>query len=347
MNRKIQLSTENKLFIFIWCFVFFSPVLLSTGGGKFDFNRILYEWIRVIPFLIIFLINNLFAFKLFVQKKNFKYLLIISVLIILVSIPAAFNELIIDLLKLQLKNSVKSPRDFLFYLNQIFYNIIFCVLTVGVNNSIKLAAISVNDKKRLESLENENLKIQLAHLQQQVSPHFFMNTLNNIHSLVDINTEEAKEAIVKLSVLMRYMLYEASKEKIQLHKEIEFVRSFISLYQIRISDKVDIHTTITDENFNAQIPPMLLISFIENAFKFGISYQTKSYVHTEIYINQNSLNLKVRNSKHKSFQTANNAYSGFGLDNIRKRLNLLYDNNYKLIIIDNDNEYEINLNIPI
>ncbi len=341
-------TTENLLYSVLWIFVFISPVLLSTGDNKLDTNRILQEWIKIFPFFVIFLANNIFIFSYFVEKKSLKYLFIISITIIIISIPASFNHLIYNLLNISSpKQPDNSPLDFHYFLNKIFYNIIFGILTVGVNNAIKIAANWEKDKRKLEHLENENLKIQLTHLQQQVSPHFFMNTLNNIHSLVDINAEEAKEAIIKLSVLMRYLLYEASKEKIQLHKEIEFIRSYISLYQIRVSDKVDIKTTITEELFNIQIPPMLFISFIENAFKYGISYQLKSYVYIDILISRNSLNMKIRNSKHNSYNKTESEYSGFGLDNIKRRLNLLYAENYKLVIIDKDNEFEVNLTIPL
>jgi sensor histidine kinase YesM len=341
-------TRENLLFLFLWIFVFVSPIILSTGDNKLDTTRIIHEWIRILPFFVLFCLNNFLIFKYFIQKKSLKYLIFIALVIFITAIPSTYIHLIFNLLYIPQPKLPHNPEtDFYYLLNKYFYNIIFGILTVGVNNAIKIAANWEKDKRKLEHLENENLKIQLTHLQQQVSPHFFMNTLNNIHSLVDIDTEQAKEAIIKLSVLMRYLLYEASKEKIQLHKEIEFIRSYISLYQIRFSDKVDIKTTITEENFNIQIPPMLFVSFIENAFKYGISYQTKSFVYIDILITQNSIRMKIMNSKHKTNNKTESEYSGFGLDNIKRRLNLLYADNYKLVIIDKDNEFEVNLIIPL
>jgi len=174
-----------------------------------------------------------------------------------------------------------------------------------------------------------------------------MNTLNNIHTLVEINGEKAQDAIERLSTLMRYLLYDSAQNTVELKKEIEFIKSFIALMQLRHSDEVGVTVILPEQIPDAQIPPMLFISLIENAFKHGVSYPLKSYIHFELRINETSLNCNIKNSKHKVTTNYMGEYSGIGLDNIKKSLELLYADDFRLDILDKENEFEVNLTIPI
>ena len=174
-----------------------------------------------------------------------------------------------------------------------------------------------------------------------------MNTLNNIHALVDINTETAKDAIIRLSTLMRYLLYDTAQGQTSLKKEIEFIESYITLMQLRFSDKVQIYVEVPHNIPDIQIPPMLFISFLENAFKHGVSYQTKSFVDFKLKVIDNQIDCNIKNSKQKIRENFDKSYSGIGLTNIRKSLELLYTKDYLLNIIENDKEFEVKLTIPI
>jgi len=174
-----------------------------------------------------------------------------------------------------------------------------------------------------------------------------MNTLNNIHSLIEMDTAKAQDAVERLSTLMRYLLYDSAQNTIELKKEIEFIHSFISLMQLRHSDEVEVTTVIPDQVTDAKIPPMLFISLIENAFKHGVSYPLKSYIHFELQFDKTSLTCIVKNSKHKIAANSQSEYSGIGLGNIKESLKLLYENDYHLDILDKENEFEVNLRIPL
>ena len=126
-------------------------------------------------------------------------------------------------------------------------------------------------------LEKENLNQQLEYLKYQINPHFFMNTLNNIHALVDIDPEKAKTTIVELSKMMRYLLYEGNNSLIPLHREVEFLRNYITLMKLRYTDKVKIDTDIPVSLPDRRLPPLLLITFVENAFKHGELSGTEFY----------------------------------------------------------------------
>jgi LytS/YehU family sensor histidine kinase len=174
-----------------------------------------------------------------------------------------------------------------------------------------------------------------------------MNTLNNIHTLVEMDSEKAQDAIERLSTLMRYLLYDSAQNTIELKKEIEFIHSFISLMQLRHSDELEIKILIPDLVPDIKIPPMLFISLLENAFKHGVSYPVKSYVYLEMQIHKNTLSCNIKNSKHKTATNQYDEYSGIGLENIKKSLKLLYEQDFSLNISDKEHEFEVNLIIPV
>jgi LytS/YehU family sensor histidine kinase len=221
--------------------------------------------------------------------------------------------------------------------------IIVLILMCGMNLGIKLYFRTRNDQKKLMALEKENLEQQLEYLRYQINPHFFMNTLNNIHALVDIDPEKAKDTILELSKMMRFVLYEGNKEGVPLSKEFEFIRTYIHLMRLRYTDKVKITIDMPKILVNKQIPPLMLITFIENAFKHGISYQHESFIDIKVEISDKLL-FSCRNSK---AEKANEEKGGVGLANVKKRLNLLYDNNYTLNIKDETDVYSVELTIPL
>lgn len=226
-------------------------------------------------------------------------------------------------------------------------NWVVSVLIVAAGTTLKMMSQWLIEEGRRKDVESLQLKTELAFLRHQVSPHFFMNTLNNIHALIDINTEIAKDAVIRLSTLMRYLIYDTAKGYTSLNKEVEFIESYITLMKLRFSDKVQISVDMPKNMPDIQIPPMLFISFIENAFKHGVSYQSDSFVHFKLEIMVNYIKCSIRNSKHQTKEKPNKKYSGIGLTNIKKSLELLYNKDYTLTINDLDKEFEVILIIPV
>ena len=247
--------------------------------------------------------------------------------------------------------------------------IVIVILMCGMNLGVKLYFKSRNDQKKLRQLEKENLQQQLEYLKYQINPHFFMNTLNNIHALVDIDPEKAKDTILELSKMMRFVLYEGDKEGVPLSREFEFIRHYIQLTKLRYTDKVKISVNLPTEAPDKTVPPLMLISFIENAFKHGISYQHESFIDIKVSISNDRLHFTCRNSKADKAAIEreqsdacidsaereqarpevkpNEEKGGVGLQNVKQRLNLLYDNNYTLKIQDESDVYSVDLTIPL
>ncbi len=217
-------------------------------------------------------------------------------------------------------------------------------LMLGMNLAIKLYCKSDADEKEMKDLEQKNLEQQLEYLKYQINPHFFMNTLNNIHALVDIDPERAKTTIEELSKMMRYVLYEGAKAYIPIQREVNFIGNYITLMRIRYTDKVRINTCFPKDMPDKCIPPLLFITFIENAFKHGVSYQRESFIDINMQILDEKLSFLCRNSK---IPADKDEHGGVGLTNTRKRLDLIYGDSYKFDIKDNDDIYEVRLVIPL
>jgi len=222
---------------------------------------------------------------------------------------------------------------------------IFSILLVGFDTGLRMAVRLTKSEQEKTILEKENMETQLTMLRNQVSPHFFMNTLNNIHSLIDINTSEAKEAIKRLSSLMRYLLYETESGKTSLKDELDFVKSYIDLMKLRFTENVQITLNLPERIPDKQVSPFLFTALIENAFKHGISYKMKSYIVVDIAVDDSRLLLMVKNSI--SGEEKQDPPSGIGIENTRKRLDLLFGDNYHLDILNDGTEFNVNLSLPI
>jgi hypothetical protein len=222
--------------------------------------------------------------------------------------------------------------------------IVVLILMFGANIGIKGYFRGRDDRKRLAMLEHENLEQQLEYLRYQINPHFFMNTLNNIHALVDIDPEQAKDTILELSKMMRFVLYEGNKQGVPLARELDFIRHYVTLMELRYTEKVKITLNLPQEVPDCQIPPLILITFIENAFKHGISYQRDSFIEINVTVEGDTLRFQCRNSK---ADRPNEEKGGVGLANVRKRLDLLFDRNYTLSIQDTSDIYAVELTLPL
>jgi hypothetical protein len=348
---------EALVYALVWLLVFSAPYFFESGAVEKDWNKIFIQTMHLIGFLLVFLINAYILIPKFLFNKKYKHYFIYISLIISIGVasnlivrfeqePPQHTQPIFG----KSQNNPAPPNSFeprkpplMVFVD----NLIIFILILGAGTTTKLVSKWLDEEKLRKDIEKEQLKTNLALLRHQVSPHFFMNTLNNIHALIDINSEDAKDAIIRLSTLMRYLLYDSAQSHINLKKEIEFINSFISLMKLRFSDKVEITIIFPEQIPDIQIPPMLFISFLENAFKHGISYQSKSFIYFELKLQENSLNCIVKNSKHNNVKPQFDEYAGIGLENIKKSLTLLYDEDYNLEISDKENEFEVNLTIKL
>ncbi|MHA7944006.1 sensor histidine kinase [Formosa sp. 3Alg 14/1] len=369
MNKTILNTQRSRFFestfIFLfWILLFVLPLFYQwINSHTIRWNVIFNVWIDYLPLLLIFCINR-FILTPILLFRNKKILYVTSVIVVIAltvmgsmllrsNIPSQNRSQIQKHVGLQFPNSNKvgKPQGGLErqagagtyppYVNLILLSI----LLVGFDTGMKLSVKWAETQQQKAEVEKENIKNELAFLRNQVSPHFLMNTLNNIHALVDFDTKEAKSSIAKLSVLMRHLLYESNDKPIALSKEIKFIESYAELMKLRFHEDVKIELNLPENPPNISIPTLLFTNILENAFKYGISYEQKSFVHIALSIHDSILEFTIRNSVHDKFKTSES--SGIGIQNTEKRLKLLYNNNYTFTYSEIENVYNSTIKIPI
>ena len=218
-----------------------------------------------------------------------------------------------------------------------------------MNVAVRLVFHSIKEKMLTHEADNKLMRYKMEFLQFQISPHFLMNTLNNIHVLVDTDEEKAKEAIVSLSRLLRHMLYESTPDSTpSFTRQMEVFRSYCNLNLLRHGDNVRLNITVPNDMPNIQLPPLIIIVFIENAFKHGIVYGEDTLINMNFWVEPGWFHFSITNSifpdKPKSVKEG-----GLGIKNVTERLNLLYGENYKLTMGENEKrtEYCVHLELPI
>lgn len=195
--------------------------------------------------------------------------------------------------------------------------VVILLLMMGMNIGIKLYFKQRGDRKRLEQRRKRIWNSKMEYLKYQINPHFLMNTLNNIHALVDIDPEKSKQTILELSKMMRFVLYEGNKQVVPLDREIAFLQNYIQLMKLRYTDKVKITVDVPKSLPNKEVPPLMFITFVENAFKHGVSYRQASFIDIAISIGEDKLVFDCRNSR---IPKEDDKHGGVGLANVKKRL---------------------------
>lgn len=341
MIERIKQLTLNELtvFITIWIVLLILPFL---GNEQEAFRQMTIFYVAVRANLIVLsIINNYWLLpKLIREGKYGFYIFSIVVAIALFSL----NE------ELLLEQLMDEGAKYAGWSIQGFYFAMFrSAFIVLVFSCYKFLWDYQNKISRIKTLEKENVESELKFLKSQINPHVLFNNLNNIYSLALDQSEQVPKMILKLSQLMRYMLYDSNEQHVPLEKEIEYLRDFIALQKLRLEDSALITLHIEGNPAHKKIPPLLLITFVENSFKHSMKTTDK---HVEIIIR-----LEIKGNK-LHFHTAN-TYSatdddhtggkrgGIGLKNVTKRLDLIYDDNYQLKFYPNTEYYHVTLEIEL
>ena len=387
MKIKYRKMPEYVIYLFLWLLFLIIPLIINNYSVRGDFIKICYDWLRMLPFIIVFIINSFLLLpNLLFKGSTALYVAVLITLTIIVTStfqiigpglykndPKLIEKRILqdpqwgreemkpgdpphlsgnatgspELFKSPLedinskKRGLPVPNQSLFqFINTFFISL----LIAGFNTGIAVTNRFFAEDQARKELEKEHMESELAFLQNQVSPHFFMNTLNNIHSLIEADQKLAQNAVLKLSEMMRYLLYESGRGKTTLAREIEFLRSYVNLMQLRVDDSVIVNFELPEKFNNVNLPPLLFISFIENAFKHGVSYREPSALTFKMIQNTDSIEFIAVNtiSAYSNGDSLVN-HGGFGLENIKKRLDLLYGDKHQLIINKTDHEFNVKL----
>lgn len=339
-NKNITILSH----LLIWLVLFSMPYLLSYGQEQ-DLNRIIsHFWIPLVFYVVVFYLNYFILIDRFLFTKKMVQFIIINLVLISVFLflkesieTTFFNELV----KQRPSNSDASkPRIKMF----IYIQTLLFLAPLLFSITIKTTQRWVKTEAERKEAANIKLKSELQHLHYQLQPHFFFNSLNNIYALVDISPEQAKTSIHGLSKLMRYMLYDTNEETVLLSKEIDFMKKYIDLMKLRVSDKTKVTYNFPSEETGIKIAPLLFISLIENAFKHGVSASNESKINIKMTLDKKIVLFTIENDNLPK-KTDDKSGSGIGLPNIEKRIELLYPNQSSFKTIVKENRYIAQLKI--
>ena len=271
---KKQTVGENLLYVMVWSAIILVPVLNSLMMSELhvSMENVLIAWRKIAPYLVIFIVHNaVIAPRLMLRHRYLQYLCCDLALVIGVFwLLDLYEQELITAVPVADPTQEPGPHKASFTDLEMYWNVILGFFMTGANAGIKLMYQSIRDEQEMAELKRQNLQAEMDYLKYQINPHFFMNTLNNIHALIDIDTEYAKNAVIELSKMMRYVLYDSGREIISLNNDIRFLKNYIELMRIRYTDAVDIRV-VHPQGLSEQvsIPPLLLIVFVENACMHG------------------------------------------------------------------------------
>jgi len=349
-----QLKNKDSLHPLIhiigWTIFFSFPLFFGDkDGGFFTIQENLKHYVVPLTFLILFYINYIWLVnKLLFNNKQKQFILVNAFLVIIfgIALHLWLEYLSTTFIGKEARPPFPKEGASFFTITHILRNIFSLALTVALCASIKMTFRWNKTEKERQELEKSKSEAELKNLKNQLNPHFLLNTLNNIYALIAFSPEKAQQAVHDLSKLLRYVLYENNQPFVPLVKEIDFIKNYIELMRIRLSDSVKLETNIqVNEQSETMVAPMLFITMIENAFKHGVSYSHPSYIHISIYEKPGEeIVCKIDNSYFPKTDQDKSG-SGIGLEQLRKRLGLLYPGLYKWDIEMNKEAYMSSLTI--
>lgn len=307
--------------------IILSPAYSFLVGENLKHFSLFYFSITNISIILFYLINIIWLIPNFLLKRKYlQYSLIFISFMALFfiiheyfrDIPPAFDD------RTFVRGVGKKPSHFMLFSPSLFR----LLMIMGLGTSIELILQFEQEKKKYEELEKQRMIKELNFLKNQLNPHFLFNALNNIYSLARKKSEDTTPAILLLSDMLRYVLYESGKDKVTLGQEVTFIKNYVNLEKLKFSSenapKISHSFQLINEDY--PIEPLLFVTLIENAFKHGISYLSPSFVMISIVENEKEILLSVLNSvsRQKDGLYINNNPEGVGVNNLRKRMELLY-----------------------
>jgi len=351
-----KITVQIVINIAAWACCLMLPLVFYPRPREHEFNLFTDHYFSTFFFvnigiIIAFYYLNTFVLipKLLDRQKFLSYgLLVLALLIFYGFVPRIYHGLFGSL---QAPSAIprpvpRPPRNRTLPLLSPGNIAIFLMVFI-FSTGIKVIQKWLRSEQRTREIANEKLKTELSFLKAQINPHFLFNTLNNIYALASDQSDQTAAAVMKLSNIMRYVLTEARNDLVPLEREILFTSHYIELQKIRLTDRTRIEYTINGDPLGRQIAPLLLLPFVENAFKYGISTREYSPISIRLEIKEGSVDFFVSNRKHYNTGLKMTENTGIGISNTRRRLDLLYPDNYDLQIQDRNNEFFVHLKIPV
>ncbi len=341
MNNPPHKTTRIALHLIFWFCAWFFFFFYYQRYSEVNSYTLLASLINLIVAIATVYTFNYFLIPKILLKNKWKKFIAIAIVAIVLFF---YIELLLTLfLVVKLLYDGHSLFPEMLDVVMLFFNMFFIVF---IAIAIKFYKRWSETEYRKQRIQKEKVEVELQMLRSQVNPHFLFNTLNSIYVLAMKNSDQTANTVMKLSDLLDYILYKIDTPRIPVSTEIQIIENYIELERIRFTNRVDLSLSTDLESKDIQIPPMLIIPFIENAFKHGVAKSLeKSWIEVSIRECGQLMNIEVSNSKGQ--KPAKSQTGGIGLENVKKRLDILFHDKYKLDITEKINSYEVFLSIPI
>lgn len=335
-NNQVGRIVEFIVHVLTWGYVFLSPLLFRRTSDGVDWCNYLKLSFLPLSICITFYINYFILIPLYLLREGrAKWFFIVNLLII-VAMQFLFEFVILPHLDFSAKVPVRSgslgisPKPHLVHKSlYILRGFLTFAFAIGISVALRLSLKWRTSERARAEAEAKRTEAELKNLKNQINPHFLLNTLNNIYALIAFDQEKAQQAILQLSQMLRYMLYENQTARVSLSKEVAFLQSYIELMKLRIDHNVDVQIQIDfPEKEDVLVAPLIFISLVENAFKHGISPTDHSYIHILLKATAHRLVFRCENSNFPKSKSYDKAPEGIGLSQVRQLLDISYPSRY-------------------
>jgi sensor histidine kinase YesM len=323
--------------VLFWCLSFLILLNVLKVSAEVKQIDLIYTAVFHIPIVLVTYLNLRLLFPLFWEQK--KYFLYFHAVLVLVVAGSGFYLILFD----NWIDYIFTGYYFIAYYS--FWDIsLYFVIYLFASSLLRLA----RGWFRAQELETEKTLSELKALKSQVNPHFLFNSLNSIYSLARKDAKEVPDKIVQLSDLMRHIIYDSDVDFISLRKEVEMVNNYIELQNLRTQTGHKIEFATVGDVTNKKIAPLLFLPFVENSFKHGLKGGAQnSYVKIRLEVLEKVLHFEIENSKGKATDVQNTKYRGIGIENVKKRLALIYPELHSLKITDGHEVYKVLLQVQL
>ena len=320
-----------------WAVVFIMPALIFISEGNQRFEEALYRSLISLPFLMfLFYISYYWLIDRLWFKKQYILFILVAVALILCISYSKYELFSYFALH---KSKHKMPPFHAFVYFDFLSNLLPVVFAMAIRYAQRNFSLEIAQKEA----QAHKLQADLTQLRYQLQPHFFFNALNNIYSLIAFDPQKAQQSVHSLSKLMRHFMQNSDQKQISLAEEVDFLQQYISLMQLRLTDKTTVQVDFPKQVPQLTIAPLLFISLVENAFKHGVSATTTTTLSFSLKVEGNTIIFKSENTK---IPTQESLYSsGIGIDNLKKRLTLLYPQRHQYTIEEREGKYIAQLTI--
>ena len=349
-KKKFNYYFDNAfIHLSVWLIIFGLPLFLTDRGQGISWSYFWRQTSVMLSFMIVFYVNYLYLINQFLYKQKAKTFIFINLLLIIAMASLMYfaHDFIMSL---NLDGRPMRRRRKYASIPYIFIgrNVFSLAIIVGLSVAIKMSARWAMLESERKELEKAKTEAELKNLKSQINPHFLLNTLNNIYALIEFNPPKAQTAVEELSKLLRHLLYDNNDKFVPLTKEIEFIKNYIELMRIRLSKDVTLTTNIeVSKGSSTLIAPLIYISLIENAFKHGVSGSKSSFISIQLIEKPNNVVEFICKNSYFPKTASDKSGSGIGLNQVERRLELLYPNSYtwKKEIDDSERIYLSHLTI--